>query len=276
MKRQKLEVNPLLEEPNLFSLAELYHENSKLRWTNSRQYREFISAVVNVPYIVEKMAHGYKSYSTAYRIELPSKCRESTQSLGIEAVIERRRTARQFAGRSLTVEEVSKLLHFSYGITCASPIAKLPGEYQYFRAAPSAGALYPLEIYLVSWGVSGLDHGVYHYRVVDHALELLRTGDFSQHAGEYIFLTNVAKEACVLLLISAVFHRTMFKYSERGYRFVLLDAGHLGQNICLMATAMNLGVLPIGGFLDDDLNRFLDLDGVHEAVVYPLLVGTIK
>jgi len=67
----------------------------------------------------------------------------------------------------------------------------------------------------------------------------------------------------------------MFKYNERGYRFVLLDAGHLGQNVCLMATAMNLGVLPIGGFLDDELNRLLDIDGVHESVVYPLLVGRL-
>src|SRR5215469_12599134 len=130
MKCQKHEAKPLLEEPNLFSLAELYHENSKLRWTNSRQYREFISAVVDVPYLVEKMAHGYKSYSAAYRIELPRKCADSTQSPGIEAVIERRRSARQFTGRSLTVHEISKLLQFSYGITCVSPIAKLPDEDQ--------------------------------------------------------------------------------------------------------------------------------------------------
>jgi SagB-type dehydrogenase family enzyme len=274
MKRQKHDPNTLLEEPDLFSLAELYHENSKLRWTNSRQYREFISSIADVPYIVEKMAHAYKSYSSALQIQLPRMWDKSAQSPGIEAVIERRRTTRQFTVRSLTMEEVSKLLHFSYGITGATPISQPPEEYQYFRSAPSAGALYPLEIYLVSWRITGLEPGVYHYSVVPHALELLKTGDFSKHAGEYTFLDDIA-EACTLFLISAIFQRTMFKYNERGYRFVLLDAGHLGQNICLMATAMNLGVLPIGGFLDDELNRLLDVDGVHESVVYPLLVGTL-
>jgi SagB-type dehydrogenase family enzyme len=275
MKRQKHDPNTLLEDVDLFSLAELYHENSKLRWTNSRQYREFISAVIDVPHIVEKMAHAYKSYSTAFQIQLPRMWDKSAQSPGIEGVIERRRTARQFTGGSLTVEEVSKLLHYSYGITGATPISQSSDEYQYLRSAPSAGALYPLEMYLISWGISGIEPGLYHYSVVHHALELLKTGDFSQHAAEYTFLDDIAKEACTLFLISAIFQRTMFKYNERGYRFVLLDAGHLGQNICLMATAMNLGVLPIGGFLDDELNRLLDIDGVHESVVYPLLVGTL-
>lgn len=275
MKRQKHDPNTLLEDPDLFSLAELYHENSKLRWTNSRQYREFISAVTDVPHIVEKMARAYKSYSTAFQIQLPRMWDKGVESPGIEAVMERRRTARQFTGGSLTVEEVSKLLHFSYGITGATRISQSSDEYQYFRSAPSAGALYPLEIYLVSWGIRGLEPGLYHYSVVHHALELLKTGDFSQPAGEYTFLDDIAKEACTLILISAVFQRTMFKYNERGYRFVLLDAGHLGQNVCLMATAMNLGVLPIGGFLDDELNRLLDIDGVHESVVYPLLVGRL-
>jgi len=276
MRRQKHDPNTLIQEPDLFSLAELYHENSKLRWTNSRQYREFISSVTDVPYIVEKMAHAYKSYSTATQITLPRLWDKNVHSPGIEAVIARRRTARQFTGRSLTVEELSRLLHFAYGITAAAPISKPQDEYQYFRSSPSAGALYPLEIYLVLWGASGLAPGVYHYSVVNHALELLKSGDFSRSVGEYTFSQGIAENACTLFIISAVFQRTMFKYNERGYRFVLLDAGHLGQNVCLMATAMHLGVLPIGGFLDDELNRLLDIDGVHESVIYPLFVGALE
>jgi SagB-type dehydrogenase family enzyme len=222
---------------------------------------------------VEKMARAYKSYSTAFQIQLPKLWDKSPESPGIEVVIERRRTARRFTGRSLTVEEISKLLHFSYGITGATRISQSTDEYQCLRSAPSAGALYPLEVYLISWGIAGLKPGLYHYSVVHHALELLKTGDFSEPAGEYTFLDDIVKEACTLFLITAIFQRTMFKYNERGYRFVLLDAGHLGQNVCLMATAMNIGVLPIGGFLDDELNHLLGIDGVHESVVYPLLLG---
>jgi SagB-type dehydrogenase family enzyme len=276
MRRQKHDPNTLIQEPHLFSLAELYHENSKLRWTNSRQYLEFISAVAGVPYIVEKMAHAYKSYSVASQISLPRLWDENGKSPEIEAVVARRRTARQFAGRSLTVEELSKLLHFSYGITGAAPISKTQDEYQYFRSAPSAGALYPLEIYLVLWGISDLAPGVYHYSVFNHALELLKPGDFARSVGEYTFSQDIAEKASTLFVISAMFQRTMFKYNERGYRFVLLDAGHVGQNVCLMATAMHLGVLPIGGFLDDELNRLLDIDGVLESVIYPLLVGALE
>ena len=103
MKRQKHDPNTLLEDPDLFSLAELYHENSKLRWTNSRQYREFISAVTDVPHIVEKMARAYKSYSTAFQIQLPRMWDKGVESPGIEAVMERRRTARQFTGGSLSL-----------------------------------------------------------------------------------------------------------------------------------------------------------------------------
>lgn len=276
MKGRKDDPYALLEEADLFSLAELYHENSKLRWTNSRQYREFISSVAEVPHLVEKMAHAYKSYPAAFRIPLPKVWEKSAESPGIERVIERRRTARQFAGRPLTLQEVSRLLHFSYGETGAARISQSSHEYQYFRSAPSAGALYPLEIYLITWGITDVEPGVYHYAVVDHALERLKGGNFSRDVGAYTFLDGIAEEACAVVLISAIFQRTMFKYNERGYRFVLLDAGHVGQNICLMSTAMNLGSLPIGGFLDDELNRLLDIDGVHESVVYPLLLGTLE
>jgi SagB-type dehydrogenase family enzyme len=275
MKRKTHDPNTLSHEPDLFSLAGLYHENSKLRWTNSRQYREFISSVTDVPYIVEKMARGYKSYSAAPKITLPRLWDKCEQSPSIEAIIERRRTARTFTGRLLTLEQVSKLLHFAYGVTGAAPISELQNEYQYFRSAPSAGALYPLEIYLVLWGMTDLAPGIYHYSVVNHALELLKTGNFSQSAGEYTFSQNIAEAACMLFIISAMFERTMFKYNERGYRFVLLDAGHLAQNVCLISTAMHLGVLPIGGFLDDELNRLINIDGVHESVIYPLFVGML-
>jgi SagB-type dehydrogenase family enzyme len=171
---------------------------------------------------------------------------------------------------------VSKLLHFTYGITGAVPTSQAQDQYQYFRAAPSAGALYPLEIYLVVWRIEGVESGIYHYFVADHTLEIVRKGDFCRFVGEYTFSPDIAQQSSALLIISAMFQRTMFKYNERGYRFVFLDAGHVAQNLYLMATAINCGVLPIGGFLDDELNRLLEIDGVNESVIYPIFVGTVR
>lgn len=217
------------------------------------------------------MSQSYKSYPTFPQVSLPKEFDKS--KLPIEEIIEKRRTIRDFSGHPLSIEEISKLLHFSYGITGSVPIPHLTTLLQYFRAAPSAGALYPLEIYLVAWNIKNMEPGIYHYHVLHHALECLEKGDFSDLAGEYTISKEITKKACVLFLISAIFQRTMFKYQERGYRFVLLDAGHVAQNLCLIATSMNLGVVLVGGFLDDELNRILKIDGVNETVVYPIIVG---
>ncbi len=277
MKRQRAEdVNRLMTEPDPFSLAELYHENSKLRRTNSRQYGEFVSSVASVPYVIEKMAGAYKSYPTHLRIPLPSQFnRQPPGSYSLEEIIERRRTIRQFSARPLALEQAAKLLHFSYGITGSVSIPHVPEERQSFRAVPSAGALYPLEIYLIGWNVEGLDPGIYHYHVPSNALESVEPGDFSDLVGECLISTEITKNASVLFVLTAIFQRTLFKYNERGYRFVLLEAGHLAQNMCLMATAMNLGLLPIGAFLDDELNRMIGVDGVNESAVYPILIGAL-
>lgn len=144
------------------------------------------------------------------------------------------------------------------------------------RAAPSAGALYPLEIYLIAWNIAGLDSGLYHYCVVPHCLEQLKTGDFAKLACEYAMADDISATASALFVVTAIFQRTMIKYQDRGYRFALLEAGHLAQNMCLMSAAMNLGILPIGAFLDDEVNLLLGLDGVNETALYPLAVGRVE
>lgn len=271
MRRYTDDVNKLMTEPNVSSLAELYHENSKLRKISWRQYGEFVSLITSIPHVVEKMARSCKSYPTAPQIALPDHFEPNGPSL--ETVIQKRRTLREFSGRPLVLDEIARLLHFSYGVTGSAAISQQATQRQFFRAAPSAGALYPLEIYLVVWNVVGLEPGIYHYHTINGVLECLKQGDFCEIVGEYTISKDLVEKACVLCLVTAVFQRTMFKYQERGYRFVLLDAGHMAQNMCLMAAAMNLGIIPIGAFLDDELNRLLGIDGVNESVIYPLLVG---
>jgi SagB-type dehydrogenase family enzyme len=180
---------------------------------------------------------------------------------------------REFTGEKLSIDIISKLLFYSCGVTCRVRPPELGGKELCLRATPSAGALYPLEAYFVSWNMDGLEPGLYHYRVYTHSLELLAPGDFAECVSDFMLIDALAKQSAGCFFVSAMFQRTMLKYDERGYRFALLEAGHLAKNICLMACKLGIGLLPIGGFLDDEVNRFLSVDGVNEAAVYAIAVG---
>ncbi|HDN81062.1 MAG TPA: SagB/ThcOx family dehydrogenase [Chloroflexi bacterium] len=208
----------------------------------------------------------YKDYPDAPRVQLPPP--KPLNRLSLEEAIERRRSIRDYAQESMSLEELSLLLHLADGITA----------HKYgigFRAAPSAGALYPIEIYPVVNRVEGLAPGIYHYNVRDHALEILREGDFRGKLVQYCLGQEMPGMANVVLILTAIFQRTRWKYRERTYRYVMLEAGHIGENIYLAATAMGMGACAIGAFLDEPINHLLDVDGVQEAVVYLLTVGKI-
>ena len=147
--------------------------------------------------------------------------------------------------------------------TCALPIF------------PSAGALYPLDIYVLACTVKSLESGLYHYNVRDHALEELKQGDFLQSIIPLIQNSNNfwLKQAGLILFVTATFRRNQMKYGERGYRGVLLDAGHLAQNIQLAATGLGLGACVLMGCMDDPVNDFLGVDGVEESVLYAISIG---
>ncbi len=141
------------------------------------------------------------------------------------------------------------------------------------RAAPSAGALYPIEIYTVVNRVDGLQAGLYHYCVEAHALALLEADDYRDRATAGCLYQEMAGDAAVTFVLSAVFPRVCWKYGERGYRYALIEAGHIGQNIYLAATCLRLGCVSMGAFLDDRMNALLGIDGKEEAVIYCLAVG---
>jgi len=171
---------------------------------------------------------------------------------------------RDYAAESLSLEEMSRLLHAAQGIT----------EPRWsFRAAPSAGALYPIELYAVAHDVVGLDSGLYHYAVQEHELELLRRGDLRGAITQAGLWQSFLGQAGVCFVLSAIFQRTRWKYRERTYRYVMLEAGHVGQNLYLAATSMGLGTCAVGAFLDDQLDDLLGLDGEGEAALYILSVG---
>ena len=135
------------------------------------------------------------------------------------------------------------------------------------------GGLYPLEIYLLVRRVEGLAPGLYHYEVIGDALELIGEAAWKTEA-ERAFLTwSFMQHAPVILCIGAVFDRTQDKYGARGYRYILLEAGHVAQNLCLAAQEMGLSSLCVGGYHDSVLNRLFALNESDEGIVYSLACG---
>ncbi len=166
----------------------------------------------------------------------------------------------------MAAEHLSQLLWATQGVT--GGLMGIP-----LRACPSAGALYPVETYLFLHRVSGIAPGIYHYRVQSHALEVLRAGDFRGRIARAALDQDMAAEAAAVFAWTAVFARTRWKYGQRGYRYVYLDAGHIAQNLSLAAAGLGLGSCPIAALYDEEVNELLGVDGEEESVVYLSAVG---
>ncbi|MBE7384084.1 MAG: SagB/ThcOx family dehydrogenase [Leptolyngbya sp. SIO1E4] len=216
----------------------------------------------------------YKTYPDAPQIDLPQPSVESAAANGgsmlgstvdLVTAITTRRSRRSYNTSSdLPLETLSQLLFLAQGITW---------DEREFRAMPSSGALYPLEIYPIVHRVAGLEPGLYHHAIQHHKLELVQPGDLRQPLISAGLSQDFLGEAHVCFVVSGIFQRTRWKYHERTYRYVLMEVGHLGQNLYLAATALGLGVCGIGAFFDDDLNQLLAIDGETEAALYLITVG---
>jgi SagB-type dehydrogenase family enzyme len=166
----------------------------------------------------------------------------------------------------LSLVDLSQLLWAAQGIT-----AQAGGHL--LRTAPSAGALYPIETYLYIDRVDGLEKGLYHYNVPQHNLDLLRKGDFSKDIRGGALDQQIAERAAVVFVWSAIFARSKWKYLQRAYRYIFLDAGHIAQNLALAAEALDLGTCQIGAIYDDELNELFSLNPDEESVIYLSTVG---
>jgi len=180
--------------------------------------------------------------------------------------LEARRSRLPVERRELALDDLAALLACGYGSR-----RRDDGERRY---VPSGGALYPLELYVLPLAIPGLAPAVCHYEPYAHRLELLRDapGLERELAGTLVD-PSLAATAGAALVVTGVFWRSRFKYGQRGYRFALLEAGHLAQNVVLAAAALSLEALPLGGFYDRELERLLGVDGVDESALYVLLIG---
>lgn len=188
------------------------------------------------------------------------------------AAITNRVSIRNLRPTTLALGDLAALLHHAYGVTRSNAGTDMPRS---FRAAPSGGALYPLEIYVHTKHVAGLDPGLHHFSVLSNELRQVRAGDLSPRIYDALvfFQSHLAYNATALFFLTAVFERSTFKYGARGYRFILLEAGHVAQNLCLAATALGLGSLNIGGYYDDKVDDLLGLDGLTQSTVYMVAIG---
>lgn len=170
----------------------------------------------------------------------------------------------------LTVGQIATLLHYSYGVTRDNRGTNLPRPY---RVVPSAGALYPIEIFFHGTHMEDMKDGLYHYNPSQHHLKLLRPGDSTSTIGSAMVQPHLVAHASLILFITALFERSCFKYGNRGYRFVMLEAGHVAQNINLVAIALGLSTVNLGGYFDREIDDFLRLDGINHSTIYMLAVG---
>lgn len=241
-------------------LWECFHENSK-----TSQYGNPLSNDA----VVTEMNNMYEvmPYSYARSIPLPDTFAPLAKDLA--AAVLDRKTARKAEACPISLEQLRTLLHFAYGETRSNA-----GDAYYtrsFRTVPSGGALYPLELYFFSNGhIESLPAGLYHYNPSANAVALLRKGDFREAIREGLvsFQANLADDLSIFIFITAFFNRSTFKYKDKGYRFVLLETGHVAQNINLAATAMDLGCINMGGYHDRIMDAFLGCDGVNQSTVY--------
>lgn len=187
----------------------------------------------------------------------------------VEQALSARRSIREFAEDSLALDQIAQLLWAAQGVTAAvGKPAMWRDEWGPWRGgvrtAPSAGALYPLEVYLVAGHVAGLAAGLYRYVPGDHALERLRTGDLRRGLAEVALRQAAIANAPAALVITGVYQRSAAKYGERATRYVHIEVGAVGQNVYLQAETLGLGTVFIGAFRDEAVQVALGLPADHE------------
>lgn len=193
-------------------------------------------------------------------IRLPQPQRDGKVSL--ERCLAQRRSVRAFRDAPLSLSELSQLLWAAQGITGGERL----------RTAPSAGALYPLEVYVVAGKVEGLAPGIYKYRPSGHSLVQMAPEDRRRALAEAALNQQFIAEAPAVFVIAGVYERTAKRYGERAPRYVHIEVGHVGQNICLQAVALGLASVTVGAFRDAEVQRVVGMPA-EEAALYILPVG---
>jgi SagB-type dehydrogenase family enzyme len=206
----------------------------------------------------------YKEYPQAEKVKLTHF--KPVEQMSLDEVLKQRKSIREFRYEPISKDQVSYLLWASTGIQ------RVEHGYE-FRTAPSAGALYPIDTYLIINNAAGIEQGVYYYSVKAHCLEQLKKGDTRFEITRAALDQQMCATAAVVFVWSAVFERCKWKYGQRAYRYIYLDAGHIAENLALAAVSLNLGSCEIGALYDEQVNSILGIDGKEESVICMAVVG---
>jgi SagB-type dehydrogenase family enzyme len=208
----------------------------------------------------------YKTYPKVLKQPLPKPSFSQTPSFF--QILQKRQSIRQYKEQSLTQQQLSQLLWATTGI-------RETHQGFSYRTAPSAGALYPIETYVIINNITDIPQGIYHYDIQHHQLETLQKGDFRQQIAQGALDQPMCTTAAVVFVWTAIFERMKWKYGQRAYRYIYLDCGHIAENLALSATSLGLGSCQIAALYDDEINVLLDIDGKNESVLYLSTVGSI-
>ena len=209
----------------------------------------------------------YKSYPSSKTILLPNQFQVST--ISFNEILKERKSIRSFSSQPLSKNDLAFLLWASTGIQRT--------EHGYeFRTTPSAGALYPIETYIAANNVEEIEQGLYHYNIKSHLIEEIKLGNFGEKLARAALDQEMCADASVVFIWTAIFRRAKWKYSQRAYRYIYLDAGHIAQNLGLAVTNVGCGSCEVGAFFDDEINSLLGIDGTEESTVCLSVVGHLK
>jgi SagB-type dehydrogenase family enzyme len=206
----------------------------------------------------------YKSYLSNKTIQLPKQFKEVTISFA--GVLKRRKSTRSFSTKPLNKIDLAFLLWASTGIQ------RTQHDYE-FRTAPSAGALYPIETYIAINNMEEIAKGIYHYDIKNHFLEEIKLGDYGDNIARAALNQRMCATSSAVFIWTAIFERSKWKYSQRAYRYIYLDAGHIAQNLALAVAGISCGSCQVGAFFDDEINSIVGIDGVEESAIYLSAVG---
>ncbi len=196
------------------------------------------------------------------RVKLPEP--RDMSHVSLEEAIRRRRSVRAYKDGSVTLNEAAQLLWAAQGITGKDGL----------RAAPSAGATYPLETYLAVGDVAGLEPGLYHYEPETNSLSLVKQGELQSELSAASLDQPCVRDAAIIIILTAIYERTTERYGDRGRMYVHMDVGHAAENVLLQATALGLGGVPVGAFRTRTVAQLLGLPE-SEIPLYLLPLGRL-
>lgn len=256
---------------NNIPLYELFHRNSELNSLTKYNFSNIISSALSDNEFINEISNTKSLYKEVRTIELPIPNPLLT-SLNFFDTILKRRSVRNFSDDSITLEELSTILFYSVGIT---------GEYietkNYphidLKAYPSAGGLYPLDLYILINNVQEIDKGIYYYDESNNSLKLVVKNFDSSRFHEITLSYNLSTEAAFTVYILGELKLTGYKYGDRAYRFMNLEAGHIAQNLYLASTAIGAGAVASGGFLDEEILKLIALNNKDIFVLYEIIIG---